>query len=57
LQEISADEPGISQTEWLRNEWEQARLLAKQGEAILVVGNANCGLEDFLMGKKELFLW
>ena len=34
---VSADEPGISQTEWLRNEWAQARMLAKNGEAILVV--------------------
>ena len=34
---VSADEPGIAQTEWLRNEWDQARSLAKQGEVILVI--------------------
>ncbi|MCL2694591.1 MAG: ATP-binding protein, partial [Oscillospiraceae bacterium] len=34
---VSADEPGLAQTEWLRNEWEQARALAKTGEAILVI--------------------
>ena len=34
---ISADEPGLAHTEWLRNEWGQARALAKSGEAILIV--------------------
>ena len=34
---VSADEPGLAQTEWLRNEWEQARSLAKTGEAVLVI--------------------
>ena len=33
----SADEPGLAQTEWLRNEWEQARALAKSGEIVLVI--------------------
>ena len=34
---VSADDPGLSSVEWLRNEWEQARALAKTGEALLVV--------------------
>ena len=34
---VSADDPGINSAEWLRNEWEQARVLAKSSEAILVV--------------------
>ncbi|MHB8962810.1 MAG: ATP-binding protein [Saccharofermentanales bacterium] len=34
---VSADDPNLVSTEWLRNEWEQARALAKTGEAILVV--------------------
>jgi len=35
---VSADEPGLAQKEWLRNEWEQARALAKKnGGAILVI--------------------
>jgi predicted AAA+ superfamily ATPase len=35
---VSADEPGIAGKEWLRNEWEQARVLAKsKEEAILVI--------------------
>jgi uncharacterized protein len=34
---VSADDPSLNSTEWLRNEWEQARALAKNGEAILVV--------------------
>ena len=34
---ISADDPGMASTEWLRNEWAQARALAKGREAILVV--------------------
>ena len=34
---VSADDPSLNSTEWLRNEWEQARALAKTGEAILVV--------------------
>jgi predicted AAA+ superfamily ATPase len=34
---VSADDPGLNSTEWLRNEWEQARALAKTGDALLVV--------------------
>ena len=34
---VSADDPSLNSVEWLRNEWEQARALAKAGEAILVV--------------------
>jgi len=35
---VSADDPSLNSVEWLRNEWEQARALAKSsGEAILVV--------------------
>ena len=34
---ISADDPSLVSTEWLRNEWEQSRVLAKSGEAILVI--------------------
>jgi hypothetical protein len=34
---VSADEPGLAQTEWLRNEWEQARTLAKTCEVVLVI--------------------
>ncbi|MDR2770535.1 MAG: ATP-binding protein [Clostridiales Family XIII bacterium] len=34
---ISADDPHLVSAEWLRNEWEQARALAKSGEAILAV--------------------
>ena len=34
---VSADDPSISSTEWLRNEWELARILSKQSEAILIV--------------------
>ena len=37
---VSADEPGLAQTEWLRNEWEQARALAKtsaDGEGVFVI--------------------
>ena len=34
---VSADDPTLVSTEWLRNEWEQARAAAKAGEAILVV--------------------
>ncbi|MCL1831061.1 MAG: AAA family ATPase, partial [Oscillospiraceae bacterium] len=35
---VSADEPGIAGKEWLRNEWEQTRVLAKNKEgAVLVV--------------------
>ncbi|MDR1438739.1 MAG: ATP-binding protein [Clostridiales bacterium] len=33
----SADDPSLTSGEWLRNEWEQARALAKSGEAILVI--------------------
>ena len=37
---VSADEPGLAQNEWLRNEWEQARALAKTdaaGESVFVI--------------------
>ncbi|MCL2030744.1 MAG: ATP-binding protein [Oscillospiraceae bacterium] len=34
---VSADDPSLHSAEWLRNEWEQARALAKSGEAILVI--------------------
>ena len=34
---VSADDPSLNSVEWLRNEWEQARALAKAGETILVV--------------------
>jgi predicted AAA+ superfamily ATPase len=34
---VSADDPTPISSEWLRNEWEQARSLAKSGEAILVI--------------------
>ncbi|HOU10110.1 MAG TPA: ATP-binding protein [Clostridiales bacterium] len=34
---VSADDPNLVSAEWLRNEWEQARSLAKTGDAILVV--------------------
>ncbi|MDR0493881.1 MAG: ATP-binding protein [Nitrososphaerota archaeon] len=34
---VSADDPTLVSTEWLRNEWEQARALAKTGETILVI--------------------
>jgi len=36
---VSADDPNLVSAEWLRNEWEQARSLAKpeSGEAILVI--------------------
>ena len=34
---ISADDPNIVSAEWLRNEWEQARVLATTGDAIFVV--------------------
>ena len=34
---VSADDPNLVSTEWLRNEWEQARALAKSGESILVI--------------------
>lgn len=33
----STDEPGLAQMEWLRNEWEQARSLAQNGEIVLVI--------------------
>ena len=29
---VSADDPSLNSGEWLRNEWEQARALAKSGE-------------------------
>lgn len=34
---VSADDPSLNSIEWLRNEWEQSRLLTKTGEAILVI--------------------
>ncbi|MGI6154157.1 MAG: ATP-binding protein [Christensenellaceae bacterium] len=34
---VSADDPNLISTEWLRNEWEQARALAKDSEAVLVI--------------------
>ncbi|MCL2078268.1 MAG: ATP-binding protein [Oscillospiraceae bacterium] len=34
---VSADDPSLNSAEWLRNEWEQARALAKSREAILVI--------------------
>ncbi|MCL1863738.1 MAG: DUF4143 domain-containing protein [Defluviitaleaceae bacterium] len=34
---VSADEQNLARAEWLRNEWETARSLAKDGEAILAV--------------------
>jgi len=34
---VSADDPNFVSTEWLRNEWEQARNLTKNGEAILII--------------------
>jgi predicted AAA+ superfamily ATPase len=34
---VSADDPSLVSAEWLRNEWEQARALAKGNEAILVI--------------------
>ena len=34
---VSADDPNLIGAEWLRNEWEQARVLAKSGESILVI--------------------
>ena len=34
---VSADDPNLISTEWLRNEWEQARALAKTENCILVV--------------------
>ena len=34
---VSADDPNLVSVEWLRNEWEQARVLAKSGDAILII--------------------
>jgi hypothetical protein len=34
---VSADDPSLISVEWIRNEWEQARALAKAGEAILII--------------------
>jgi predicted AAA+ superfamily ATPase len=34
---VSADDPNLVSTEWLHNEWEQARALARANEAILVI--------------------
>ena len=34
---VSADDPNLNSTQWLQNEWDQARALTKNGNAILVV--------------------
>jgi len=34
---VSADDPNIVSTQWIRHEWQQARLLTATGEAILVI--------------------
>jgi predicted AAA+ superfamily ATPase len=34
---VTADDPSLVSTEWLRNEWEQARALSKTGELVLVI--------------------
>jgi len=34
---VSADDPNLVGAEWLRNEWEQARVLAKDDDAILII--------------------
>ena len=34
---VSADDPNLIGSEWLRNEWEQARAIAKGKEAVLVI--------------------
>jgi predicted AAA+ superfamily ATPase len=34
---VSADDPNLISVEWLRSEWEEARALAKSGEAVFVV--------------------
>ncbi len=34
---VSADDPSLVSAEWLRNEWEQARSMAKTGETVLVI--------------------
>ena len=34
---VSADEPGLVQKEWLRNEWEQARAIAKNSDGSILV--------------------
>jgi len=34
---VSADDPGSASGEWLRNEWELARLHAKENEAVLII--------------------
>jgi predicted AAA+ superfamily ATPase len=34
---VSADDPNLGSAEWIRNEWEQARALAKSGDAILII--------------------
>jgi len=34
---ISADDPNLISVEWLRNEWERARIMTKENEAILIV--------------------
>jgi predicted AAA+ superfamily ATPase len=34
---ISADDPTLASAEWLRNEWDQARSLAKTGEAVFII--------------------
>jgi len=34
---VSADDPNLASTEWLRNEWELARIRTKESEALLVI--------------------
>jgi len=34
---ISADDPNLTSVEWLKNEWELARILAKEHDAVLVI--------------------
>jgi predicted AAA+ superfamily ATPase len=34
---VSADDPMLTSSEWLQNEWAQARSIAKSGETILVI--------------------
>ena len=34
---VSADDPSLNSVEWLRNEWEQARVITKTGAALLIV--------------------
>ncbi|MDR1794681.1 MAG: ATP-binding protein [Erysipelotrichaceae bacterium] len=34
---VSADDPTLNSLEWIRNEWQRARLLSKDGDAILIL--------------------